>query len=66
MILCALTPQATSASALSMKECKAKYKAAKSAATLNGAKWQDFRKAQCSAGSESARSHLIPHSGGGH
>ncbi|HTV36165.1 MAG TPA: hypothetical protein VMF12_07010 [Xanthobacteraceae bacterium] len=32
-----------------MKECSAKYKAAQSAGTLNGMKWNDFRKAECSA-----------------
>jgi hypothetical protein len=39
----------TSAYALSMQECSAKYKAAKEAGTLNGMKWNDFRKAQCGA-----------------
>jgi hypothetical protein len=37
------------AQALSMSECSAKYKEAKTAGTLNGQKWNDFRKAQCSA-----------------
>jgi len=37
------------AQALSMSECSAKYKEAKSAGTLNGQKWNDFRKAQCGA-----------------
>ena len=37
------------ARALSMQECSAKYKAAKDAGTLNGQKWNDFRKAQCAA-----------------
>jgi hypothetical protein len=32
-----------------MKECSAKYKAAKEAGTLGGMKWNDFRKAQCGA-----------------
>jgi len=32
-----------------MQECSAKYKAAKDAGTLNGMKWNDFRKAQCGA-----------------
>jgi hypothetical protein len=41
--------QSTPANALSMKECSAKYKAAKEAGTLNGMKWNDFRKAQCGA-----------------
>ena len=33
--------------ALTMKECSAKYQAAKSAGTLGGQTWRDFRKAQC-------------------
>jgi membrane protein involved in colicin uptake len=37
------------ASALSQSECSAKYKAAQAAGTLNGQKWNDFRKAQCGA-----------------
>ena len=37
------------ANALSMSECSAKYKEAKEAGTLNGQKWNDFRKAQCGA-----------------
>ncbi|MBB6488705.1 hypothetical protein [Rhizobium lusitanum] len=40
---------ASSASALTMKECSAKYQAAKTAGTLNGQKWNDFRATQCSA-----------------
>ena len=43
---------ANSASALTSKECSAKYKAAKAAGTLGGMKWNEFRKAQC--GSEAA------------
>ena len=35
------------AQALTMKECSAKYQAAKSAGTLGGQTWRDFRKAQC-------------------
>jgi hypothetical protein len=37
------------AQALTMQECSAKYKQAKDANTLNGQKWNDFRKAQCGA-----------------
>jgi hypothetical protein len=37
------------AHALSMSECSAKYKEAKTAGTLNGQKWNDFRKAECGA-----------------
>ncbi|WP_417021007.1 hypothetical protein [Candidatus Phyllobacterium onerii] len=42
------------ADGLTMKECSAKYQAAKSAGTLGGLKWNDFRKAQCSADSAAA------------
>lgn len=38
---------AAPASALTMKECSAKYQDAKKANTLKGQKWNDFRKAQC-------------------
>jgi hypothetical protein len=34
---------------LSMKECSAKYQAAKASNSLNGMKWNDFRKAECGA-----------------
>jgi cell wall-associated NlpC family hydrolase len=37
------------AQALTAQECSAKYQAAKSAGTLAGQKWNDFRKAQCGA-----------------
>lgn len=42
--------------ALSMKECSAKYKAAQAAGTLNGQKWNDFRKAHCGADATPAAS----------
>jgi hypothetical protein len=35
------------AQALTAQECSAKYQAAKTAGTLNGQKWNDFRKAEC-------------------
>src|SRR5258707_6012799 len=35
------------AQALTMKECSAKYQTAKSAGTLSGQNWREFRKAQC-------------------
>jgi len=38
------------AQALTTQECSAKYQAAKTAGTLNGQKWNDFRKAECGAG----------------
>jgi hypothetical protein len=37
----------SSAQALTLSECSAKYKDAKTAGTLNGATWNDFRKSQC-------------------
>ena len=37
------------AQALTTQECSAKYQAAKSAGTLNGQKWNEFRKAECGA-----------------
>ena len=40
------------AQALTMQECSAKYKAAQTAGTLSGKKWNDFRKEQC--GSDAA------------
>jgi hypothetical protein len=48
-VLAAALMQSSGAHALTTKECSAKYKAAKSAGTLNGMKWNEFRKAQCSA-----------------
>ena len=42
----------SSAHALTSQECSAKYQAAKTGGTLNGQKWNDFRKAQC--GSDAA------------
>jgi hypothetical protein len=43
---------ANPAQALTMQECSAKYKAAQTAGTLNGQKWNDYRKAEC--GSDTA------------
>jgi hypothetical protein len=40
------------AQALTAQECSAKYQAAKTAGTLAGKKWNDFRKAEC--GSDAA------------
>jgi hypothetical protein len=60
-ILCAIAVSgfaalaATSpAQALTAQECSAKYQAAKTAGTLNGQKWNDFRKAQCGADAAAA------------
>jgi len=57
-VLAAIAMHGTSAQALSMTECSAKYKAAKDAGTLNGMKWNDFRKAQC--GSDAAAPAAAP------
>ncbi len=61
IVLAALANAAISipAHALTTKECSAKYKEAKKAGTLNGMKWQDFRKAECGAQAAAA-----PASGG--
>jgi hypothetical protein len=42
------------ANALTAQECSAKYQAAKTAGTLGGQKWNDFRKAQCGADATAA------------
>lgn len=42
------------AQAASMKECSLKYKAAKTAGTLNGEDWKAFRAAQCGSGAAAA------------
>jgi hypothetical protein len=51
-VIAALGFMTAPASALTRKECSAKYQAAKTAGTLNGMSWNDFRKAQC--GSDAA------------
>ena len=45
----AMLTTAPPAQALTAQECSAKYQAAKTAGTLNGQKWNDFRKAECGA-----------------
>ena len=40
--------------ALSAKECSVKYNAAKSAGTLNGLNWNEFRKQECGSGAAAA------------
>ena len=50
----AVLAHAVPADALTMQECSAKYKAAQSAGTLGGMKWNDFRKAQCGADAAAA------------
>ncbi|RUZ82461.1 hypothetical protein EN947_17675 [Mesorhizobium sp. M7A.F.Ca.US.003.02.2.1] len=39
----------STAKGLTAKECSTKYQAAKAAGTLNGMKWNDFRKTECGA-----------------
>src|SRR4051812_28989373 len=56
LLICSLTP----ASALSMKDCSAKYKEAQTAGTLNGMKWNDFRKAQCGTDASAAATTPAP------
>ena len=58
-LLCAIAVSAFAAfaatspvQALTAQECSAKYQAAKTAGTLAGKKWNDFRKAEC--GSDAA------------
>lgn len=49
-----MTVGLTPAHALTMQECSVKYKAAQAAGTLEGKKWNDFRKAECGAGATAA------------
>ena len=51
---------AATASAMSLQECSAKYQAAKTAGTLGGQKWNDFRKAQCGADATAATPAAAP------
>ncbi len=46
-LLGAIALGSSSAQALTMQECSAKYKAAQTAGTIKGMKWNDFRKAEC-------------------
>ena len=50
-LLVLFTPPAR---ALTMKECSAKYQAAKTSGTLSGQSWNDFRKTQCGANAAAA------------
>ena len=50
----------STAKGLTAKECSAKYQAAKAAGTLNGMKWNDFRKAECAAGASAAADTTKP------
>jgi hypothetical protein len=53
-LLAAATFGPSSAQALTMQECSAKYKAAQESGTLKGMKWNDFRKAECGADAAAA------------
>ena len=46
----AAAPADNGGKGLSMAECSTKYQAAKTANTLKGMKWNDFRKTECGAG----------------
>jgi hypothetical protein len=48
------------AGALTMKECSAKYQAAKTSGTLSGQSWKDFRKTQCGANAAAAPAATTP------
>jgi hypothetical protein len=48
------------AHALSMKECGAKYQAAKDAGTLKGMTWNEFRKAECGGEAAEAPASSAP------
>src|SRR5215218_10012096 len=48
------------ANALTAQECSAKYQAAKSAGTLGGQQWNDFRKGQCGADATAAPAAAAP------
>jgi len=50
--------------ALTMKEFSSKYQAAKTAGTLNGQNWRDFRKAQCGADATAAAPTATPPAAG--
>jgi hypothetical protein len=63
-LLCAVVVSAfaatSSAQALTAQECSAKYQAAKTAGTLAGQKWNDFRKAQCGSDATAATPAATP------
>ncbi|ANN56456.1 hypothetical protein BFX40_01840 [Mesorhizobium sp. SEMIA 3007] len=56
----AAAADAGAAKGLTAKECSAKYQAAKAAGTLNGMKWNDFRKTECAAGASAAADTTKP------
>jgi hypothetical protein len=48
------------AHAVTMQECSAKYKAAQTAGTLGGQKWNDFRKTECSTSASATPAATTP------
>jgi hypothetical protein len=58
--LAAFAMTTSPAQALTAQECSAKYQAAKTAGTLGGQKWNDFRKAQCGADATPAATAAAP------
>src|SRR6476620_11516126 len=58
--LAAVAMTTSPAQALTAQECSAKYQAAKTAGTLGGQKWNDFRKAQCGADATPAAAPAAP------
>ena len=48
------------AEALTMKECSAKYQAAKTSGILGGQSWNDFRKTQCGANAAATPAAATP------
>ena len=53
-LLASMVLASSPASALTMQECSAKYKAAQAAGSLKGQKWNDFRKAECGTDASAA------------
>ena len=56
----AVASASASAQALTMKECSVKYKAAQTAGTLKGMKWNDFRKAECGTEASATPTSVSP------
>jgi hypothetical protein len=56
----ALVVMPTATEALTTKECSAKYQAAKAAGTLQGMKWNDFRRTQCAEDSAATTAPAAP------
>jgi len=59
-VIAALPNSAYPSVGLTTQECSAKYQAAKSAGTLNGQMWNDFRKTECSGSNISPGRVVLP------